>query len=96
LARAARAALAPGGFLLVADERVADEFTAPGDAVERMMFGWSISHCLPASREKSPSAALGTALRQSTVRELAAAAGFPDVEVLPVDNLFFRFYLLRG
>lgn len=93
---AARAALAPGGFLLVADERVADEFTAPGDAVERMMFGWSISHCLPASREKSPSAALGTALRQSTVRELAAAAGFPDVEVLPVDNLFFRFYLLRG
>jgi hypothetical protein len=30
---AARAALADGGTLLVADERVADQFTAPGDAL---------------------------------------------------------------
>lgn len=93
---AARAALAPDGAVLVADERVADSFTAPGDEVERMMYGWSISHCLPASREVQPSAALGTVLRQGTVRDLAGAAGFSSVEVLPVDNLFFRFYLLRG
>ncbi|MFP5318991.1 MAG: class I SAM-dependent methyltransferase [Acidimicrobiia bacterium] len=92
----ARAALTPDGAVLVADERVADAFTAPGDEVERMMYGWSISHCLPASRESQPSAALGTVLRQGTVRELATAAAFSSVDVLPVDNLFFRFYVLRG
>ena len=47
--RAARAAAAPGGAVLVVDERVADSFTAPGDEVERMMYGWSVTHCLPRS-----------------------------------------------
>ncbi|MGQ0630338.1 MAG: class I SAM-dependent methyltransferase [Sporichthyaceae bacterium] len=93
---AARAALAPDGAVLVVDERVADTFTAPGDAVERMMFGWSVSHCLPASRAETPSAALGTALRTSTALDLAAQAGFAQAEVLPIENDFFRFYLLRS
>src|SRR5262249_12759095 len=47
---AARAALAQDGSVLVADERVADAFSAPGDPIERMMYGWSVVHCLPASR----------------------------------------------
>jgi 2-polyprenyl-3-methyl-5-hydroxy-6-metoxy-1,4-benzoquinol methylase len=92
--RAARAALAPGGALLVVDERVADTFTAPGDEVERMMFGWSVTHCLPTQMVEQPSAALGTALRADTVRELASEAGFTRVEVLPVENDFFRLYRL--
>ena len=92
---AARAALSPGGAMLVVDERVADAFTAPGDPVERMMYGWSVTHCLPASRAESPSAALGTALRSSTVLALAAEAGFASTEILPIENDFFRFYLLR-
>jgi 2-polyprenyl-3-methyl-5-hydroxy-6-metoxy-1,4-benzoquinol methylase len=88
------AALAPGGTVLVVDERVADSFTAPGDEVERMMFGWSVTRCLPTQMVEQPSAALGTALRADTVRELAAEAGFAHVEVLPVDNDFFRLYRL--
>jgi 2-polyprenyl-3-methyl-5-hydroxy-6-metoxy-1,4-benzoquinol methylase len=92
--RAARAALRDGGTLLVVDERVADSFTAPGDEVERMMFGWSVTHCLPTQLVEQPSAALGTALRADTVRELAAEAGFARVEVLPVANDFFRLYRL--
>jgi hypothetical protein len=44
-----RAGLAADGRALIVDERVADTFTAPGDAVERIMYGWSVSHCLPAS-----------------------------------------------
>jgi 2-polyprenyl-3-methyl-5-hydroxy-6-metoxy-1,4-benzoquinol methylase len=91
---AARAALADGGTLLVVDERVADSFTAPGDEVERMMFGWSVTHCLPTQMVEQPSAALGTALRAGTVRELAAEAGFGRFEVLPVHNDFFRLYRL--
>jgi SAM-dependent methyltransferase len=89
-----RAALAEDGRALIVDERVADVFTAPGDAVERVMYGWSVSHCLPASRAESPSEALGTALRAATVVDLAARAGFASCEVLPIENDFFRFYLL--
>jgi hypothetical protein len=42
---------------------------------------------------ESPSAAIGTAIRE-TVRELARAAGFARVEVLPADARFFRVYRL--
>jgi len=92
---AARAALAPGGAVLVVDERVADRFTAPGDEIERMMYGWSVTHCLPTQMVEQPSAALGTVMRAGTVRELAAEAGYTRVEVLPVDNDFFRLYRLH-
>ena len=93
---AIRAALAPGGSVLIADERVADAFAAPGDSVERMMYGWSVLHCLPTQMAESPSAALGTVLRADTVRELAVAVGFGEPEVLPVENDLFRFYRLRA
>ena len=92
--QAARAALAPGGTVLVVDERVADSFTAPGDEVERMMYGWSVTHCLPTQLTEQPSAALGTVMRAGTVRELAASAGFARCDVLDVENDFFRLYRL--
>ena len=92
--RATRAALAAGGTVLVVDERVADGFTAPGDEVERMMYGWSVTHCLPTQLAERPSAALGTVMRADTVRELAERAGYAHIEVLPVSNDFFRLYRL--
>jgi 2-polyprenyl-3-methyl-5-hydroxy-6-metoxy-1,4-benzoquinol methylase len=55
---ACRKALADGGAVVVADENVADTFTAPGDLLERMMYGWSITHCLPVAMAEQPSAAL--------------------------------------
>jgi 2-polyprenyl-3-methyl-5-hydroxy-6-metoxy-1,4-benzoquinol methylase len=87
-------ALTPDGSVLVADEKVADRFHAPGDDMERLMYGWSIVHCLPVSMSESPSAAIGTVIRSETVRELARAAGFARVGVLPVDAGFFRIYRL--
>jgi SAM-dependent methyltransferase len=93
---AARTALAPGGGVLVVDERVAESFEAPGDPVERIMYGWSITHCLPASRAEADSEALGTALRADVVRDLARRAGFADAEVLPVEHDFFRLYWLAA
>ena len=92
---AARAALAADGVLLVADEAVAPSFTAPGYDIERMMYGWSITHCLPAAMAEQPSAAIGTVIREGTVRELAGAAGFGRFDVLDVDGGFFRLYALR-
>jgi SAM-dependent methyltransferase len=89
-----RAALAPSGSLLVADERVADSFTAPGDEVERMMYGWSVTHCLPTQLTEDGSAAIGTVIRAGTVHELGAEAGFGSVAELDVEHDFFRFYRL--
>jgi SAM-dependent methyltransferase len=91
---AARDALAPGGILVIADEAVAEEFAAPGDDLERMMYGWSVTHCLPAAMAEPGSAALGTALRPVTVARLAAEAGFVSCEVVDVDAGFFRIYRL--
>lgn len=92
--RLARGWLAPGGTVLVADERVADTFHARTGEVERMMYGWSVLHCLPVARADSPSAALGTVLRPAVVDHLAAQAGFASVRALPIDHDFFRFYRL--
>ncbi len=92
---ACRAALNDGGSVIVVDENVAAEFTAPGDLLERMMYGWSIGHCLPASMAEQPSAALGTALRPGVVAELAHSAGFAGSEIIDVDAGFFRVYRLR-
>jgi 2-polyprenyl-3-methyl-5-hydroxy-6-metoxy-1,4-benzoquinol methylase len=92
---AVRRALGPGGAVLVVDEKVADTFQAPGDPVERMMFGWSVTHCLPTQLVEQPSAALGTAMRAATVRELAEQAGYARVDVLPVEHDVFRLYRLH-
>jgi hypothetical protein len=81
--------------VLVADEAVEASFTAPAGELERMMYGWSITHCLPAAMAEQPSAAIGTVIREQTIRDLAAEAGFGPVDVLPVDGGFFRLYALR-
>jgi hypothetical protein len=60
------------------------------------MYGWSVTHCLPSSLAEHPSAAIGTVMRPQTVRDLADRAGFGGVEVLPVENDFFRLYRLHG
>ena len=81
--------------MLVVDERVAEYFSAPGDEVERTMYGWSVTHCLPTQMVDQPSAALGTVIRSDTVRECAFEAGYAGVDVLPVENDFFRLYRLH-
>jgi SAM-dependent methyltransferase len=93
--RAARLALAPGALVLVADEITGDEFNGPADETDRRHYGWSVLHCLPASMTEPDSAATGTVIRSSTVRAYAEAAGFSTVEILPVDSVAFKLYLLR-
>ena len=87
-----RSQLRPNGAVLVADERVADEFHADADAVERMLYAMSVLHCLPATTAESDAVANGTVLRPPTVRRWAASAGFGRVDVLPIENPFWRFY----
>ncbi|NLU63968.1 methyltransferase domain-containing protein [Rhodococcus sp. HNM0563] len=94
---AARRSLAPGGVVIVMDEAVADEFTAPGDEVERLMYGYSLMFCLPDGMNHQPSVGTGTVMRPATLRRYAHEAGFARMDVLPIENFgFFRFYRLSG
>jgi ubiquinone/menaquinone biosynthesis C-methylase UbiE len=90
-----RRSLAPGGTLIVADENVGESFTAPGDPVERLMYGFSFLVCLPSGLSERPSAATGTVMRPATFRRYAQEAGFTKVDVLDqVQHDFLRFYRL--
>jgi 2-polyprenyl-3-methyl-5-hydroxy-6-metoxy-1,4-benzoquinol methylase len=92
--RAMRGLLAEGGAVLIADERVAETFSAPGDDVERFMYGYSVLHCLPVGMADTPSAGTGTVMRPETLRRYGAEAGFRAVEILPIEADFWRFYRL--
>ena len=92
--QACRRALRRGGTVVIADEKVAERFTAPGDETERFMYGFSVLHCLPAALAEDNSAALGTVLRATTVHQIAAAASFTRCAEIDVDAGFFRVYEL--
>ncbi len=91
---AARSLLAPGGAVLVADERVADRFTAPGDETERRYYGYSVLCCLPVGLADAPSVGTGTLLRASAVEAMAHHAGYRGFSVAPIEHDSFRFYRL--
>jgi 2-polyprenyl-3-methyl-5-hydroxy-6-metoxy-1,4-benzoquinol methylase len=93
--RAARGLLADGGVMLIGDERTEESFTAPASETERLYYGFSILHCLPVGMVGEGAAGTGTVIRPGTVRRYAEEAGFSSCEVLPIENDFWRFYLLR-
>ncbi|HWC12683.1 MAG TPA: methyltransferase [Acidimicrobiales bacterium] len=81
-----------GGAVLVVDEKAADTFAPTGDPIERLLYAFSILHCLPAGRDAEHSVATGTVMRPAVFRHYATQAGFSDVEVLPIEHPMFRFY----
>jgi 2-polyprenyl-3-methyl-5-hydroxy-6-metoxy-1,4-benzoquinol methylase len=93
--RAARGLLADDGVVLIGDERTEDAFTAPASEVERLFYGFSLFHCLPVGMIGEGAAGTGTVIRADTVRRYAEGAGFSSCTVLPIENDFWRFYLLR-
>lgn len=89
-----RAMIKPDGTVIVMDERVADVFTGDSDPVEQMLYGFSLLCCLPDGRNAPQSVATGTVMRRPTFESYAHQAGFSNVEVLSIENDFFRFYRL--
>jgi 2-polyprenyl-3-methyl-5-hydroxy-6-metoxy-1,4-benzoquinol methylase len=83
------------GSVIVMDERTNEHFTTDENPIEQLLYGFSILGCLPAGMADSPSAATGTVMRPDTLRRYARKAGFCDIETLPIDNVFFRFYRLK-
>jgi 2-polyprenyl-3-methyl-5-hydroxy-6-metoxy-1,4-benzoquinol methylase len=90
----ARRLLAPGGAVLVADERVAERFTAPGDETERLFYAYSVIGCLPNGLADQPSVGTGTVLRPAALEAIAREAGFSRFTILPTEHGGFRFYRL--
>lgn len=89
-----RRLIADGGAVLIMDENVGESFTAPANEVDRFMYCVSVFLCLPTGMAEQPSAGTGTVMRPDTVRRYASEAGFRDVEILPIEHPFFRFYRL--
>ena len=93
--RGALRTLKPDGVVVVVDEAVDEEFTAPGSDIDRFMYGCSLFICLPDGKSTEPSAATGTVMRPATLRRYAAEAGLPSFEILPIEGFgVFRFYRL--
>lgn len=93
---AMRRAVAPGGTVLIMDEKVADTFAPDGDEVERLFYGFSLMCCLPDGLSTPGSVGTGTVMRRSTLEAYAHAAGFTSIEVLDeLEHDIFRFYRLH-
>jgi len=82
------------GTVIVTDEAVAEQFEAPANEVDRLFYGYSLLVCLPDGLSHPESVATGTVMRPDTLRAYAREAGFADIDVLPLENDFFRFYQL--
>jgi 2-polyprenyl-3-methyl-5-hydroxy-6-metoxy-1,4-benzoquinol methylase len=93
---AMRRLVGEGGTVLIVDEKVAESFTAPSDDVERIVYGFSILHCLPVGMVEQPSVATGGVIRESIMRRYATEAGFRMVDVLPIEHNYFRFFRLTA
>jgi 2-polyprenyl-3-methyl-5-hydroxy-6-metoxy-1,4-benzoquinol methylase len=92
--RVAHGMLRGPGCVIVADERVDDEFTAPASLQEQYHYGWSVVACLPAVMGDPDTAATGAVMRPATLRRYALEAGFRELEVLPVEAGMLRLYKL--
>jgi SAM-dependent methyltransferase len=92
--RAARSLLDEGGWVMVGDELVAEEFTVPAGDRERENYGWSVVSCLPDAMGDPETAATGAVMRPATLRTYAIEAGFASAEILPIETDFWRFYRL--
>jgi SAM-dependent methyltransferase len=88
-------ALAPTGWVLVADERVEADRVAPAGPLERWFYGFSLGVCLPDGLSRPGGVGTGTVMRPATLDRYARAAGFAGVEVLDVEHDLFRFYRLH-
>lgn len=80
-----------GATVLVADERVADEFTTDVEFGEGFQWGGAPSTAPPCARSEPLAAGTGSIMRMPTFRAYGRKAGFAEVEVLPIENDSWRF-----
>jgi SAM-dependent methyltransferase len=92
--RNARAAVRPGGTVLVVDELADETFRAPGDQMQRFFAAASAIWCLPQGRVGTDPEPVGALIRPDDVRDLARRAGYSAVDIVPIEHPCWRFYRL--
>jgi SAM-dependent methyltransferase len=80
------------GQVVVMDERVSESFSPDAGDIEHLMYGFSNFICLPDGLAHGHSVGTGTVMRPDTLRRYAREAGFEDIEILPIETDFWRFY----
>lgn len=92
--RRMRELASPDGAVLVAGEAVGESLEENRNFLGRLNYNVSVLYSLPQAMVYLGAAGTGTMLRPSTLRRYAEDAGFSRVEVLPIENLHWRFYRL--
>jgi len=95
--RLARGMLREPGCVIVADELVEDEFTAPASAEEQYHYAWSVVACLPAVMGDPDTAATGAVMRPATPAPVRLGSRLPgpgsppgqggNAALLPTDTM---------
>ena len=86
----------PDGTILIADETAEESVEDNTNLLGNFFYNASILHCLPQAMVFPDAAGTGTAIKASTVRSYAEQAVFKSVEVVDIENPFFRFYRLAA
>ena len=92
--RAFRQLLAGNGSILIVDMKAAETFSAPGEELDRYLYGWSVMSCLHDGMQGG-GVGTGTVMRPGTLRAYALEAGLPHFEIVPIEHDSWRFYRLR-
>ena len=92
----ARAALRPGGRVVVLDENVLDTFTPNAPEPERLLYASSVLHCLPVGLAEADSAGTGAMMRPDLLHRYASEAGFTDIQEVPAAPDAFRCWVLTA
>jgi hypothetical protein len=77
------------------DERVAERFDPAAGDVERLMYGFSVFHCLPGRHGGPALGRDGDVMRPGTLRAYASRRASASRNP-PLKNPFFNFYRLVG
>lgn len=90
-----RAALAPGGSVLMVEPKVSESMADnAANPFARMLYGISCLHCVPQSIAQG-GPGLGACWGEAQARRLAREAGFSQFTVLPIKSPAQAFYELR-
>ncbi|HEY6238659.1 MAG TPA: methyltransferase domain-containing protein [Thermoplasmata archaeon] len=92
--RRMRSLLDPGGAVLIVDEAGGETIDENRTLAGRILYNFSVLHCLPQAMTEPGSAATGAVMSVSTFQRYARDAGFTRVDVLPIANPLWRFYRL--
>jgi 2-polyprenyl-3-methyl-5-hydroxy-6-metoxy-1,4-benzoquinol methylase len=92
---AMRAALAPGGVCFVQEFNVSSEPGKNVNPLAKLLYASSASYCLHVSLAHEHGAGLGACMGTDKLQELAAKAGFTQIDRVALEHPVFSLYALR-